>query len=81
MGKHSIFFYIFIAVILLFCLRIYYESDAFNLKCIIASKDGNKYCVREREKLELAANLLADVTQKMKDMVLYMKKTHPEDSR
>jgi hypothetical protein len=81
MGKHSIFFYIFIAVILLFCLRIYYESDAFNLKCIIASKDGNKYCVREREKLELAANLLATVTQKMKDMVKYMNEKHPEDPR
>ena len=81
MEKHSIFFYIFIAVILLFCLRIYYDSDAFNLKCIIASKDGNTYCVREREKLELAANLLAEVTQKMKDMVAYMKQTHPEDPR
>ena len=81
MEKHGIFFYIFIAVILLLCLRIYYDSDAFNLKCIIASKDGNTYCVREREKLELAANLLADVTQKMKDMVAYMKKTHPEDPR
>ena len=81
MEKHSIFFYIFIGLILLFCLRIYYESDAFNLKCIIASKDGNKYCVREREKLELAANLLATVTQKMKDVVQYMKEKHPEDPR
>jgi hypothetical protein len=81
MEKHGIFFYIFIAVILLFCLRIYYDSDAFNLKCIIASKDGNTYCVREREKLELAANLLADVTQKMKDMVVYMNQTHPKDPR
>ena len=81
MEKHGIFFYIFIAVILLFCLRIYYDSDAFNLKCIIASKYGNTYCVREREKLELAANLLADVTKKMKDMVAYMKQTHPEDPR
>jgi hypothetical protein len=81
MEKHSIFFYIFIAFVLLFCLRIYYESDAFNLKCIIASSDGNRYCVREREKLELAANLLAQVTQKMKDMVKYMNETHPKDSR
>jgi hypothetical protein len=81
MEKHSIFFYIFIGLILLFCLRIYYESDAFNLKCIIASKDGNKYCVREREKLELAANLLATVTQKMKNVVQYMKEKHPEDPR
>jgi hypothetical protein len=81
MDKHSIFFYILIAFILLFCLRIYYESDAFNLKCIIASKDGNRYCVREREKLELAANLLAEVTQKMKNMVTYMKEKHPDDPR
>jgi len=81
MDKHSIFFYILIAFILLFCLRIYYESDAFNLKCIIASKDGNRYCVRERQKLELAANLLAEVTQKMKNMVTYMKEKHPDDPR
>jgi hypothetical protein len=81
MEKHGIFFYIFVAVILLLCLRIYYDSDAFNLKCIIASKDGNTYCVREREKLELAANLLAKVTQKMKDMVAYMKEKHPSDPR
>ena len=81
MEKHGIFFYIFIAVILLLCLRIYYDSDAFNLKCIIASKDGNTYCVREREKLELAANLLASVTEKCKQLVEYMKKKHPEDSR
>jgi hypothetical protein len=81
MEKHTIFFYVFIAFILFFCLRIYYDSDAFNLKCIIASVDGHRYCVREREKLELAANLLATVTQKMKDMVKYMEKTHPNDPR
>ena len=81
MEKHSIFFYILVAFILLFCLRIYYESDAYNLKCIIASADGNRYCVREREKLGSAANLLAKVTQKMKDMVVYMKEKHPTDSR
>ena len=38
-------------------------------------------CVREREKLELAANLLADVTKKMKDMVAYMKEKQPQDPR
>lgn len=81
MEKHNIFFYIFIIFILFFCLIIYYQSDAYNLKCIIASKDGNRYCVREREKLELAANLLASVTQKMKDMVAYMKEKHPDDPR
>ena len=81
MDKHSWFFYIFVFFILFLCLRVYLDSDAYNLKCIIASKDGNRYCVREREKLELAANLLATVTQKMKDMVKYLKETHPEDPR
>lgn len=81
MGKESIFFYIFLAFILLLCLRIYYESDAFNLKCILSSKDGNRYCVRDRLKLELAADLLAEVTGKCKDMVSYMQKTHPDDER
>jgi len=37
--------------------------------------------VREREKMELAANLLADVTQKMKDTVDFIKQKHPEDPR
>ena len=81
MEKHSIFFYIFVGIVLFFCLAIYYQSDAFNLKCIIASEDGNRYCVREREELELAANLLAKVTQKMKDTVEYVKQKHPEDPR
>ena len=81
MEKHSIFFYIFVIFVLVLCLRIYYESDAYNLKCIIASKDGNRYCVREREKLELAANLLASVTAKCKELVEYMKKKHPSDPR
>ena len=81
MEKHSIFFYIFLGFILFLCLVIYYQSDAFDLKCIIASKDGNRYCVREREKMELAANLLADVTQKMKDIVDFIKQKHPEDPR
>jgi len=81
MEKHGTFFYIFVAFILFFSLIIYSQSDAYNLKCIIASEDGNRYCVREREKLELAANLLAKVTQKMKDMVAYMAKNQPNDPR
>lgn len=79
--KSNIFCYIVIGVILLLCLRIYYESDAFNLKCIISSVDGNKYCVRDRAKLELAADLLAKVTQKCKLLVEYVKQKYPDDPR
>jgi hypothetical protein len=73
--------YIVIFIMIIVGFTFYLNSDTFNLKCVIAKRDGNTYCVREREKLELAANLLAEVTQKMKDMVSYMKKTHPSDPR
>jgi len=81
MDKHSWFFYIFVFFVLFLSLRVYLDSDAYNLKCIIASKDGNRYCVRERQKIELAADLLATVTGKCKDMVKYLKEKHPDDPR
>ena len=79
--KQNYFFYIFLGFVLFFCLMIYSKSDAYDLKCIIASKDGNRYCVRDRDKMELAANLLAETTQKMKDIVEYIKKKYPDDER
>lgn len=72
MDKDNIFFYIFIGFILIICLKIYSESDAFNLKCIVSNVDGETYCVRERSKLELAADLLAKVTNKCKELVVYV---------
>jgi hypothetical protein len=59
-------------------LKMYLESDAFNLKCIVSKVDGEKYCVRERAKLELAADLLATTTQKLKKLVVYLGKTYPD---
>ncbi len=58
-------------------LKMYFESDAFNLKCIVSDVDGNKYCVRERAKLQLAADLLANTTQKLKQLVVYLGKEYP----
>jgi hypothetical protein len=77
--KKDIFFYIILAFIFVICLRIYKESDTFNLKCIISNKDGHTYCVRERAKLELAADLLAEVTHKCKELVNYVAKKYPDD--
>jgi len=79
--KHNIFFYVILFFILFICLKIYNESDIFNLKCIVSGVDGNKYCVREREKINDAADLLATVTGKCKEMVQYMKEKHPSDPR
>jgi hypothetical protein len=79
--KSDLFLYITIGFVLLVCLKIYSESELYNLKCIISSVDGNKYCVRERTKEKEAANLLASVTQKCKELVEYMKTNHPDDAR
>ena len=77
--KESILFYIIVGFVLLVCLKMYYESETHNLKCIISDVDGERYCVRERLKLELAADLLANVTQKCKELVLYCSKKHPDN--
>jgi hypothetical protein len=78
-GRSDVLFYIILAFILLFCLKIYKDSDAYNLKCIISDVDGEKYCVRERAKLELAADLLANVTKKCKDLVAHVAKKYPDN--
>ncbi len=72
------FGYILIVLIIGLSLKIYLESDAFNLKCIVSDVDGQQYCVRERSKLQLAADLLAKTTQKMKSLVKYMNKEYSD---
>ena len=59
-------------------LKMYLESDAFNLKCIVSNVDGNKYCVRERAKLQLAADLLAKTTQKLKKLTASLGEKYPD---
>jgi hypothetical protein len=79
LDKHSIFIYIIIAFVIFICLKIYNESDAFNLKCILSDVDGERYCVRDREKLQLAADLLAEVTERCKKLVTYCAKKYPDN--
>jgi hypothetical protein len=76
--KINILGYILIAFVIIICIKIYKESDTFNLKCIISEVDGNKYCVRERSKLTLAADLLANTTTKLKDLVTSVNGKYPD---
>lgn len=81
MDKQGIVIYIIIAFVIIICLKIYSESDAYNLKCIISNVDGHKYCVRENAKMEMAADLLAIVTKNCKDLVAYCGKKFPDDEK
>ena len=76
--KENMFGYILIVFVVMFCLKIYSESEAYNLKCIESSVDGNTYCVRETPKLELVADLLARVTVKLKKLVDHVSKKYPK---
>ena len=69
--------YALIVLLLYICLKIYQDSDVFNLKCIISNVDGKKYCVRERNKLELAADRLANVNIKLGKLVDHCYKKYP----
>ena len=74
-GQENIIGYILVIFILFITMKIYYDSDIFQLKCIVSTVDGNKYCVRERKNMKKAADLLASTTKKMKYFVdtLYKK--------
>ena len=71
------FAYFIILFVIGFIIKIYFESDMFHLKCIISDEDGNTYCVRETPKLELVADLLARTTEKLKQLVAYLKEEYP----
>ena len=78
-NKNDILGIIIVLSVFAGCFHVYYEGfDSFQLKCIVSTVDGNKYCVREREKLEEAADLLAKMTEKCKKLVEYVGQKHPD---
>ena len=78
MNNLDILGYFIIGCILALCLYIYFDRESFQLKCIVSGVDGNKYCVREREKLDKAADLLATITAKCKKLVDYVYEKYPD---
>ena len=71
--------YIIIALVLFISYKIYIDSDIFQLKCIVSTVDGEKYCVRERKNIQNATDLLAETTNKMKMLVDYVDKKYPDE--
>ena len=76
--KLNMFGLIILLFIVLIALKIYYESDVFNLRCIVSTVDGKKYCVRERRNIQKASNLLAKTTEKMEYLVKSMGSTYKD---
>ena len=79
MEKIDVFGTIIVIFILLTIVYIYFDSDTFQLKCIVSTVDGNKYCVRERERMQEAADLLASTTEKSKTLVNFVSEKYPNN--
>jgi hypothetical protein len=78
MAKEEIFLQVIIFGVLAVAIYMYLANkDTIDLKCVISTVDGNKYCVRDRKEVDKAANLLAAVVEKCKKLVDYVHKKYP----
>ena len=78
--KSELFGFILIGFVIAICVKMFVDSDYYNLSCIISSVDGNKYCVRIKEDLkhQETVDLLAKVTNRCKRVVEYMNKKYSD---
>lgn len=79
--NQDIIVFAFIILILAGFVYSKYFDESFDLKCVVSTVDGNKYCVRESARIKESADLLAKVTEKCKALVAYLDEKHPDDER
>ena len=80
--KYDTLGYFLIGLVVVVCIVMYFRnSDEFLLKCVVSTVDGDKYCVRERSRIQEAADLLAEVTEKCRTLVEYIGNKYPADDR
>ena len=76
--NENIICYLLIVIIIIISIKAYYDSDLFQLKCIISDVNGKKYCVRERKNIKKASDLLAITTNNMTTLVKYLINKYPD---
>jgi predicted metal-dependent hydrolase len=57
------------------------KNTDFELKCVVSTVNGEKYCIRDREKLEEASDLLAKTVDKLNSVISFLKENYGEDER
>ena len=80
MFSENILHFLLILFIIIIATKLYLNSDSFNLRCIISDVNGNTYCVRDRSKIHLAANKLAQVNINLNKLVNHLAKKYPNES-
>ena len=77
--SEDIICYLLIFIIIIIAIKSYYESDLFQLKCVVSDVNGDKYCVRERKNIKKASDLLAITTNNMSSLVEHLINKYPND--
>tara|TARA_B100000035_G_scaffold156102_1_gene132973 strand:+ start:1470 stop:2060 length:591 start_codon:yes stop_codon:yes gene_type:complete len=76
----DMFGYLVIGSLLFICFYTYLDNmHSFDLKCVVSSVNGNKYCVRERKQVDKAADLLASTASRCQELVDYVAKKYPDN--
>jgi len=70
--------YIIVVIIIASFIYIYVNRSSYELKCIVSNANGNVFCVRDRERLQESAELLARVTDKTTALVAFLKEKYPD---
>lgn len=78
--SENILHLLLIIFIIIIAIKLYLNSDSFNLRCVISDINGNTYCVRDRNKIHLAANKLAQVNNNLNKLVNHLAKKYPNES-
>ena len=75
------FIFLFIIFILVIVLFIYYEKKNNGLIYVKSSLDNKEYLVRNVDDKQDAADLLADIKEKISKLLIHMQATYPSDPR
>jgi predicted metal-dependent hydrolase len=78
MNRDSLFIIVLTIFVVSIATKMFLESEAFNLKCIVSSENGNTYCVRERTKIHEVVDLLAKTSDKMEYLIEKLKVKYPQ---
>ena len=65
--------YLIFIVVVVYAAYAFYEKMGFQLKCVVSDVNGTKYCVRDRNKVKDAVNLLARTTENCKKLIEHLK--------
>lgn len=75
-----LYYFIIFSIILIILNQLFY-SKTDHLVCILASSDGNRYCVRRTSDRYKAANLLAKINLRIEKLINYLHTTQQNDLR